>query len=42
MVLQKDEFLDIVESNPQGVVILEEGELHDEPKRISVGRRPTM
>ncbi len=29
MLLHKDEFLDIVEPNPQGVVIFEEGELHE-------------
>jgi hypothetical protein len=37
--LQKDEFLDIVEPNPQGVVILEEGELHDEAKKDIRGKK---
>jgi hypothetical protein len=39
MLLQKDKFLDIVESNPQGVVILEEGELHDEAKKDIHGKK---
>lgn len=39
MLLQKDKFQDIVESNPQGVVILEEGELHDEAKKDIHGKK---
>jgi hypothetical protein len=43
MLLLKDEFLDIVESNCQGVVILEEGGCFMmKLKRIFVGRRPSM
>jgi len=37
--LQKDKFLDIVKLDPQGVVILEEGELHDEAKKDIRGKK---
>jgi hypothetical protein len=39
MLLLKDEFLDIIESNPQGVVIFEEGGLHDEAKKDIRGKK---